>query len=76
MLPDGGLWAVQTSSDGASTQVIKATLAVQGNDYSATGKRYTLGAGNAGAPTTVVVAASVAEVSVPPQAVVSLHCTF
>lgn len=69
VLPDGGLWAVQTSSSGASTQtstqVIKATLAVQGNGYSATGMRYTLGTGNAnaGAPATVVVAASVVEKS-------------
>lgn len=63
VLPDGGLWAVQTRSDSASTQVIKATLAVQGSSYSATGKRYTLGTDNTGAPTTLVVTASVVEKS-------------
>lgn len=62
VLPDGGLWAVQVSGTGASatTRVLKATLAVQGSGYSATGKSYTLG-GNTSAPATVPVVASVVE---------------
>lgn len=62
VLPDGHLWAVQVSGTGASTttRVLKATLAVQGNGYNATGKSYTLG-GSTSAPATVPVAASVVE---------------
>lgn len=62
VLPDGGLWAVQVSGTGASatTRVLKATLAVQGSGYSATGKSYTLG-GITSAPTTFPVVASVVE---------------
>lgn len=62
VLPDGHLWAVQVNGTGASTttRVLKATLAVQGNGYNATGKSYTLG-GSTSAPATVPVAASVVE---------------
>lgn len=62
VLPDGALWAVQVSGTGASamTRVLKATLAVQGSGYSATGKSYTLG-GVTSAATTVPVVASVVE---------------
>lgn len=62
VLPDGNLWAVQVNGTGASatTRVLRATLAVQGTGYSATGKSYTLG-GSTSAPTTVPLAASVIE---------------
>ena len=45
MLPDGHLWAVNVMGTGASsvTQVLKATLAVEGAGYNATGKIYTFG---------------------------------
>ena len=62
VLPDGNLWAVQVHGTGASTttRVLRASLAVQGTGYSATGKIYTLG-GSTSAPATVPVAASVVE---------------
>ena len=62
VLPDGRLWAVQVSGTGGSTttRVLKATLAVQGNGYSAAGKSYTLG-GSTSAPATAPVVASVVE---------------
>ena len=62
VLPDGGFWAVQVSGTGASTttRVLRASLAVQGTGYSATGKIYTLG-GSTSAPATAPVAASVVE---------------
>lgn len=62
VLPDGQLWAVQVSGAAGSTttQVLKATLAVQGTGYTATGKRYTVG-GSASAPATAPVVASVVE---------------
>lgn len=62
VLPDGNLWAVQVKGTGASasTRVLKATLAVQGSAYSATGKSYTLG-GSTSAPATAPVVASVVE---------------
>lgn len=62
VLPDGNLWAVQVHGTGASatTRVLRATLAVQGTGYSATGKSYTMG-GSTSAPATVPVAASVVE---------------
>ena len=62
VLPDGNLWAVQVHGTGASTttRVLRASLAVQGTGYSATGKIYTLG-GSTSAPATAPVAASVVE---------------
>ncbi len=69
VLPDGGLWAVNVTQSvaGSTTQVLKATFSVEGTDYKATGRIYTLGS-SAGAPssTTVVdlpVSASVVEKS-------------
>lgn len=64
VLPDGQLWAVLANGTGASasasTQVLKATLAVQGSGYSATGKRFALD-GGASAVTSVPVGVSVKE---------------
>ncbi len=62
VLPDGQLWAVLVNGTGASasTQVLKAKLAVQGSGYSATGKRFALD-GGASATSSLPVAVSVKE---------------
>ena len=62
VLPDGQVWAVLVNGTGASatTRVLKATLAVQGGGYSATGKSFVL-EGGASAVARVPVAAHVAE---------------
>ena len=62
VLPDGQLWAVLVNGTGvgASTQLLMATLAVQGSGFSATGKRFVLD-GSASAATSVPVGASVKE---------------
>lgn len=56
------MWAVLANGTGASasTQVLKATLAVQGSGYSATGKRFALDGGTSAA-IAVPVGASVKE---------------
>lgn len=62
VLPDGQMWAVLVSGTEASanTRVLKATLAVQGSGYSATGKRFVLD-GGASAVTSMPVGVSVKE---------------